>query len=650
MLLAPVAPAAAPLLASLPNNDLAAASVGDLIAPSQTPAHAQPTAGEIAIANAINAFAQDLYPLLQKEFAGSNLTFSPLSLATALAMAYAGARGETAVQMANVLHLSDSTATHSDFGSLLADLNGAEQGSNDQLHVADALWGQIGYAFKDQFLNLVQSNYGGGLQQVDYNDAAAAVKTINDWVANETNRKIQHLLDPTAVNAWTKLVLTNAVYFNGQWAEPFDPRATHDAAFTLASQDRVMTPTMHQTGYFPYMESDGYQVLELPYADGRLSMVLMLPANGTGGNALPVDLNQWLSGLSLKEVQVSLPKFKMTTMDDLGDSLQALGMVDAFSGAAADFSGIADRGLFITYVIQQAMIDVNETGTEAAAATALGFAGAAPGQLPIQFNADHPFQFLIRDNVTGSILFMGQVTNPAPAGTPVLPPDHTVVQPVTPQPVPPTPVVPQPIVPEPVLPQPVGPQPVAPQPVTPQPVAPQPAAPQPVAVETAEADPVASDLGSYSPVLSQSVGPMALVSEYSASDVPGQLAQAATDALHRDTAITWLYANGSSESASLRSGSPREDAALESDEAAANVAGQQPEVLAGAETPAFWAAAVDRVNLLRDDRDDLAAAALGSLTALKPLAVLPEINAATPVALLPEEVDQGANAAVPESE
>jgi serpin B len=410
--------------------------------PGQASVATQQVASEAAVGNAMNAFASDLYALLQKNAGGGNLAFSPFSISTALAMTLAGARGATASQMADVLHFAlDPNTMHSDFGTLLADLNSAGQASGYDLSVADALWGQAGYAFKDQFLNLVQANYGGGLNSVDFQHAAeSARQTINDWVANETNQKIQNLIPEGGVTDLTRLVLTNAVYFKGQWAKPFDAQATYDAQFTLASGERVLTPTMHKQSSYRYMESDGFQVLELPYAGDRLSMVLMLPtqgdgAAGTDASAIPANLNQWLSGLTSQTVQVSLPKFQTTTKFSLADSLKALGMTDAFSSGSADLTGIADvegEKLYISDVIHKAFIDVNETGTEAAAATAVIVAVgcACPGYEPppVQFNADHPFQFLIRDNVSGSILFMGQVTNPAPDGTPVLPPDIVTTQ------------------------------------------------------------------------------------------------------------------------------------------------------------------------------------------------------------------------------
>ncbi len=381
-------------------------------------------AAETTVGQSIDAFAEALYGQLQGQAGGSgNLFLSPLSISTALAMTYAGARGESATQMAAALHYTlDANTLAGDFASLLADLNSAGQ-NNYSLSVADALWGQQGYSFLAPFLNLVQADYDGGLHQVDFiNDAEAARQTINNWVAQETNNKIQNLIPQGAIDQLTRLVLTNAIYFKGQWATAFDPSLTQDAAFTLGSGYQVQVPTMHATDSYRYMESDGYQVLELPYQGNRLVMDVLLPTVGSGPSGLdvgqlPADLNGWLQGLSPQEVEVSLPKFQMTTSFELSQPLEALGMTDAFnSHGAADFSGISTNPLYISSVIHKAFIDVDETGTEAAAATAVtveaacSYAGSyAP---PVVFNADHPFLFLIRDTQSGSVLFMGQVADP----------------------------------------------------------------------------------------------------------------------------------------------------------------------------------------------------------------------------------------------
>ena len=378
---------------------------------------AAPTASETALGNSIDAFGLDLFSQLQGE-TGGNLFSSPLSVATALAMAYAGARGETATQMANVLHLSQTPAAmESAFAALLSDLNAAGQAGGFSLSVADALWAQQGLPLAADFASAMQSDFGGALKQVDFaHDPAGATQTINDWVSQQTNGKIKDLFAPGALNELTRLVLTNAIYFKGKWATAFNPKQTHDASFTLGSGQQVSAPTMHITGDYRYMQKDGFQVVELPYADGRLAMDVLLPSQSVGlegldVSALPSDLNAWLQGLTPEQVAVSLPKFTMTTKFNLIPALGALGMADAFT-PSADFSGMTDAEKFlINQVVHKAFINVDETGTEAAAATGIGITMSAIIE-PVFFDANHPFLFLIRDTQTGSELFTGQVENP----------------------------------------------------------------------------------------------------------------------------------------------------------------------------------------------------------------------------------------------
>jgi serpin B len=398
------------------------------VAASLSPAQ---LSAETAAGQSIDAFAESLYGQIQSEPGGSgNLFLSPASIATALAMTYAGAQGETATQIAAALHTElDADTLAGDFGSLIADLNSAGQngagGNNFSLSAADALWGQQGFSFMAPFLNLMQADFDGGLHQVDFvNAAEAARQTINNWVTQETNNKIQNLVPEGALNDMTRLVLTNALYFNGQWATPFNASLTQIAAFTLGSGGVVQVPTMDAANFYPYMQSDGYQVLELPYEGDRLAMDVILPSAATGlaglnASQLPADLGNWLQGLAPQQVAVSLPKFQMTAQFNLIQPLEALGVTDAFS-SHADFSGISTSApLSISAVVHKAFINVDEAGTEAAAATGIGVgitAIVAPITPPIVFNADHPFLILIRDTQSGSVLFMGQVANPLAAG------------------------------------------------------------------------------------------------------------------------------------------------------------------------------------------------------------------------------------------
>ncbi|UCG32286.1 MAG: serpin family protein [Phycisphaerales bacterium] len=368
-----------------------------------------------AVVEGNTVFALDLYDKLRT--AEGNLFLSPYSISTALAMTYAGARSETAAQMADVLHFSlDQEELHPAFAALESSLEAASDASGCRLHVANALWGQQGHGFLTEFLALTQEHYGAGFREVDFGRATEqARQTINAWVADQTERKIKELLLQGDVDPSTVLALTNAIYFKGDWASQFDPGATIDAPFRISETEEVVVPMMRQTRKFALYEDDGLDVLELPYVGDRLSMLILLPKKTDGLTAVEESLSRenlrmWLGQSRVQPVQVSLPRFKLETRFDLSNTLQAMGMTDAFSGAAADFSGMTgQRDLFISLVIHEAQVEVNEEGTEAAAATAVVM---RKGPLPAAFTADHPFCFLIRDKETGSILFLGRVTNP----------------------------------------------------------------------------------------------------------------------------------------------------------------------------------------------------------------------------------------------
>ena len=382
------------------------------------------------VAEGCNRFAFDLYAQLRG--AEGNLFLSPYSISTALTMTYGGARGETADQMAQVLHLPASgEAVHGVYGALQKDLNAAGEGPGApgfELVVANRLWGQKGFAFLPDFLALIERNYGAGLEQVDFaRETEEARKTINAWVEKQTRDKIKELLKPGVLDAMTRLVLTNAIYFKGKWAEEFDKKATRDEDFFLTPETKVAAPLMHRTADFGYFAGDNLQVLELPYqvARGdshgrgdRLSMVVLLPKAKDGLAALETSLSaekvaEWLGQLHRREVRVALPRFKTTAEFSLAEVLAAMGMKDAFDAGKADFSGMTgDRDLFISAVVHKAFVDTNEEGTEAAAATAVIAPLAAMPESPPVFRADHPFLFLIRDTKTGAILFLGRILDP----------------------------------------------------------------------------------------------------------------------------------------------------------------------------------------------------------------------------------------------
>ncbi|HBL13408.1 MAG TPA: hypothetical protein DD379_18820 [Cyanobacteria bacterium UBA11162] len=365
-----------------------------------------------------NAFALDLYSQLcsnQKR----NLFVSPYSLSTALAMTYAGARGKTATEIAKVLHFTlEQEHLHPSFTTLIRDLKTNEK-KGYQLLQANRLWGQKGENFQDDFLKITKDNYGSQLEEVDFiNATEEARRTINNWVMQQTQDKIQGLFPEGSLNQDTRLVLTNAIYFKGTWLEPFNRQQTKTQPFNITATEKVNVPMMYkEDGRSYYTDLDDLQVLEMPYVGDRLSMVILLPKKVDGladlEKKLTLDnLDKWLSSLPSHPamVNVFLPKFKVTSAFELNQVLSAMGMPLAFSNNA-DFSGVNNNdNLSISKVVHQAFVDVYEEGTEAAAATGVGSEGAE--SVTFLFRVDHPFIFLIRDKNSGSILFLGRVINP----------------------------------------------------------------------------------------------------------------------------------------------------------------------------------------------------------------------------------------------
>jgi len=363
-------------------------------------------------------FALDLYQQIRTE--PGNLFFSPYSISTALAMTYAGARGETAVQMAQALRFNlDETALHHAFGQLEAMLNEIEQIGDIQLSVANALWPHVSYEFLPDYLALLENYYGTSVTAVDYAQTEAVRQMINQWVEKKTADKIKNLVPPGALDALTRLVLVNAIYFKGNWANQFNPDVTEKQPFRLAAGETVDVPLMRRTTEFGYAERDDLQILALPYTGHDLSMIVLLPREIVGLAALekkltPANLARWTDRLWPTEVVVLFPKFKLTFDVTLNGELQEMGMVDAFSLGRANFSGMDGTSeLYIGVVLHKAFVEVNEEGTEAAAATAVVMVAKSLPQPPPVFRADRPFLFLIRENSTGSILFLGRVVNPA---------------------------------------------------------------------------------------------------------------------------------------------------------------------------------------------------------------------------------------------
>jgi len=389
----------------------------DSLTPEQARVWRAPlTLDEAAMVTADTGFALDLYARLRDR--EGNLFFSPFSISTALAMTYAGARGQTEAQMARVLYFGlDQPRLHPAAGGLVRDLNEELKGRGYQLSVANALWGQKGEGFLKSFLEINRADYGAGLREVDFVGATEAARgTINRWVEEQTAGKIRDLLQRGVLDTATVLVLTNAIYFKGDWVLQFDKKETLTNPFMRLDDSEVQAPMMRQTAEFRYADTGGLQVLELPYAGDKLSMVILLPREMKGlpklERSLTVEnLAKWMSGLRKQKVHVSIPRFKLTSQFRLDETLQAMGMTDAFVMGAADFSGMSRRkNLFIGAVVHKAFVDVNEEGTEAAAATAVVVIPGLGG--PPAFVANHPFIFLIRDARSNSILFLGRVTDP----------------------------------------------------------------------------------------------------------------------------------------------------------------------------------------------------------------------------------------------
>jgi serpin B len=366
-------------------------------------------------------FAVNLYDKL--DAGDGNLFFSPFSISTALAMTSGGARGETARQMAQVLQFSlPAEELHPAFAELGSELKALQATGNVQIDVANSLWPQSGFPMRQKYLAFCEKYYGTSINPVDYKEHAEdARKKINDWVEDKTHKKIVDLLKPGVLNAATRLVLVNAIYFKGDWAKPFKAAQTHDEPFHVTAGTDVKAPLMQQTESFGYAEFPDLQVLELPYASNELSMVVLLPRKVDGIGSLEKQLTTenlilWTDKLEEQKVHVFLPKFTATSEFSLRGTLSGMGMTDAFTGNA-DFSGMdGKKDLFISDVIHKAYVKVDEEGTEAAAATAVIVRfGAMPPPAPPTptFRADHSFLFFIRDNRTGSILFLGRVTNPA---------------------------------------------------------------------------------------------------------------------------------------------------------------------------------------------------------------------------------------------
>ena len=372
---------------------------------------------------AINQFTFDLYGKLDAK-RQANIFFSPFSIATALTMTYGGARGETALEMANALHIANlGERVHPAFCTLLESLpHSLIKDTVNELALANGIWVQQRYPFVPAFLDLVKNDYAAVAEPVDFLDAAnreAARLHINKWVEERTRNNIKNLLNEDDLTSLNRAVLCNAIYFYGRWEFPFDTGRTKVDTFTTVSGGKVAVPMMHMRAKrtLRYTEDTTAQILELPYADSLTSLVIILPRKGVSladvEQKLSAEiLQKWTSDWSIPsmEIGISLPRFKIDERYYLKKPLKELGIQRAFDGA--DFTGISPtKELYISNVIHQAMVEVNEQGTKAVAATAVTLVAYSMPRL-IEFSADHPFVFMIRHKSTGAILFMGRVASP----------------------------------------------------------------------------------------------------------------------------------------------------------------------------------------------------------------------------------------------
>lgn len=382
----------------------------------------EPMADPKELAKAINHFALDLQKELDRDDKKSTF-FSPYSIETALAMTSGGARGETLAEMEKTLHLPKDP--HAMFGQMILQLDGkaASKPRGYELTTANAIWAMKGFPWRKEFVELASKNYGAGLVETDFSKPEEARTRINTWVEKETKDRIKELIPLGVLDALTRMVLTNAIYFKGTWQHTFDKKMTNDAPFIRADNSTATVPMMSQKARFNYGKQTlgdqsglEVQVLELPYSGKELSMLVYLPQKDRGIDQMVTRLNEGAFSdpiLTPSEVKVFLPRFKVEAEYSLKPALMKLGMKKAF--ADADFQGLhsSDEKLRITHVLHKAFVEVNEEGTEAAAATAVvvGRTPSPPDRTPV-FRADRPFVFVIRDNKTGAALFIGKYAGP----------------------------------------------------------------------------------------------------------------------------------------------------------------------------------------------------------------------------------------------
>lgn len=419
--LATLALTAATLLSACGDDEAAASELLKSDAPRAT---VEPAAATGA-ATSLNLFSADLFAVLART--EGNLVFSPYSAAVALAMTRNGATGETLDQMSTVLHADQA-------GDLDAGLNAIDQALATrpgeyrwmdktvelQLATANQLWGQRDYPFHNAFLDKLAANYGAGMRLVDYIKATEdAREAINTWVSDQTRERIPELIPEGVLNSDTRLVLTNSIYLNAPWMHRFNKDSTSPGPFTRLDGSTVEAQLMRLGEELRYAKGTGYQAVELPYVDGSLSMLVIVPESGEFADFqsrfAAATLETIVSDLKTAQVKLAFPRFEYRTQASLKDALKEMGMPIAFEGGRADFSAMSPDGkdLFIQDVIHEAFIAVDEDGTEAAAATAVVVGRTSAPVDVVELTVDRPFLYAIRDNDTGAILFLGRVLDPS---------------------------------------------------------------------------------------------------------------------------------------------------------------------------------------------------------------------------------------------
>ncbi|MBS3056548.1 MAG: serpin family protein [Candidatus Aenigmarchaeota archaeon] len=372
------------------------------------------------VVNANNQFAFELFSEFQEDpkYKDGNIFFSPYSISVALTMTYEGARGQTAEEMQSVFHIPrDTNLRRPNFAAIYNDIN--KKDKSYKLSTGNALWAQQDYKFLGEYLSTVEKYYGGKAANVDFlREREKSRQTINTFIEEQTNNKIKDLIPEGVIDDRTRLVLTNAIYFKGTWVLQFDPKDTRDEDFTTNAKQTVKVPMMSLTGddaEFAYAGTDEIQILEMPYDGEDLSMLIILPKENNLGSIESLSsekLSEWRNMLNKQRVNIYVPKFKFETKYFMVETLSNMGMPIAFTNAA-DFSGMdGTKNLLFQDVIHQAFVEVNEEGTEAAAATAVVIIEITSVPMIPTFRADHPFIFIIQEKETGNILFLGRVADP----------------------------------------------------------------------------------------------------------------------------------------------------------------------------------------------------------------------------------------------